>query len=130
MPGHDLIFPPPQIGDLPDRLVQQVAVVGDDHHGSFESAYQGLQPLPAGRVEVRLGLVQQENVGALDETGPKGNELALPTAEVGRGPVQVVLAQSQRSQKPARLALEALPTQLREALQQPPVALQQPLHPA
>jgi hypothetical protein len=41
--------------------------VGDDHHGAVEGSDQGLQPLAAARVEVGLGLVQQEHIWVLDQ---------------------------------------------------------------
>src|SRR5215216_2447985 len=115
--GPRLCLPAIQLGDLRNGLVQQVAVVGDDDDGPVEAPDQGLQPLPARRIQVGLWLVQQQKIGRAHEAGRERDELALPAAEVRRRPVRIIPIQSQRPQVAARLALEALPAQLGEALQ-------------
>src|SRR5215213_8596292 len=115
--GPRLRLPAIQLGDLRDGLVKQVAVVGDDDDGSVEAPDQTLQPLSARRIQVGLWLVQQQDVGAPNEAGRECDEFALPAAEIRRRPVRIIPIHTQRPQVTTRLALEALPAQLGEALQ-------------
>ena len=71
-----------QLGDLLHRLVQQVAVVGDDNNGAVERADDRLQELPAPGVEVGLPLVEEQDVGTPREAGGQDCQLALSAAQV------------------------------------------------
>jgi hypothetical protein len=94
-----------KLGDLRDRLIQQVAVVGDDNDGPVEAPNQGLQR--SRRAASRWdSSSSSKDIGAARETGPNGSELALLAAELGGGPVGVVPMQAQRPDVAARLALE------------------------
>ena len=74
-----------ELGDLRDRRVEQVAVVGDHHDGAVEVVEQRAEPLAARHVEVGLGLVEQQHVRAPGEAGGERDELALAAGELARG---------------------------------------------
>ena len=56
-------------------------------------------------VQVRLGLVEQQHVGAPGEAGGERDELALPAGELARGQLERVV-DAERAQVAERLALE------------------------
>ena len=87
-----------ELGDLPHRLVEQVAVVGDDEHRAVEVLDELLDDPPAGDVEVGLGLVEQQHVGRLDQARGERDELALAAAERARGAVEVLLGEAEVAQ--------------------------------
>ena len=87
-----------ELGDLAHRLVEQVAVVGDDEHGAVEVLDELLDDPPAGDVEVGLGLVEQQHVGRLHEARGERHELALAAAERARGAVEVLLGEPEVAQ--------------------------------
>ena len=103
--GPDPDRPAVELGDLADGRVEQVAVVGDHHDGAVEVVEQRRQALAARHVEVGLGLVEQQHVGAPDQAGGERDELALAAGELARGRAGV---DPQRAQVAERLALGAV----------------------
>ena len=65
-----------------------MAVVGDHHDGAVEVVQQRAEALAARHVQVRLGLVEQQHVGAAREAGGERDELALPAGELRRRHVE------------------------------------------
>ena len=68
------------------------------HDGPGELADDLLQQLALVRVEVGLGLVQEEEAGFPDQTGGERGELALPAGECRRGQRHVVLVEAEPDQ--------------------------------
>ena len=58
-----------ELVDARDDGVEEAAVVGDDEDGAVEAVQELLQPGQAGRVEVVGRLVEQQDVGVLEERG-------------------------------------------------------------
>ena len=91
-----------------DGRVEQVAVVGDHHDGAVEVVQQRAEALAPGHVQVRLGLVEQQHVGAAGEAGRERDELALPAGELARGHLEQAPVDAERAQVAQRLALGAV----------------------
>jgi hypothetical protein len=66
----------------------------------------------------------------LDQAGAQSHELALPAAQGAHRSLHVGFAEAEDLETTTHLALEAGSSQFCEAPQEPPVALQHPLHPA
>jgi len=118
-----------ELGDLADRLVEQVAVVRDRDDGTFEGAHQQLHPLARLDVEVRFGLVEQEHVGVAQQARGESDQLALPAGEHARRLREVLVVEAHVAEQRAGAALEARPARGGPALQEVLLALQQPRHP-
>ena len=95
-PGCD----PPvfEFGDLLHRLVEQVAVVGDDDDRAIERADDRLQKLPAPGVEVGFWLVEEQDVGTPGEAGSQYRQLALPAAQIPHRTLDVAITETERPQ--------------------------------
>ncbi len=104
-----------QLGDVAHALVEQVAVVRDHQDGAGELGHEPLELVAAAHVEMGLGLVEQQHVGAAGEAGGERDELALAAAQLARRPV---LVDPQLAQVAERLALDPVAAELRPARQQ------------
>ena len=108
-----------ELGDLGHRLVQQVAIVRDHDDGAVEAADQPLQPAARLGVEVRLGLVEQQQVGLRGEARPPARSACAgrrcARRRAGRSPPRPGPARSS-SDPPA--ALEGVAAGLLELLEQ------------
>src|SRR4051812_20480641 len=118
-----------ELGDLRDGLVEQVPVVGDDEHGALEVAYELLDDPAALDVEVRLRLVEQQDVGPEDEARGERDELALAAAQRGHRALEVAVGEAELAQMADRVALEAVGPGRLPLLEQARVALEHALHP-
>jgi hypothetical protein len=118
-----------ELGDLIDGVVQQVAVVGDRDHAPGEPGDQLLELDPAIRVQMRLGLVQQEQVRLRDEARGQRHELALSAGQLVRGQREILLGDVQREQLAADLAGEPRTADLHPPIEQPLLAGEHALHP-
>ena len=98
-----------ELGDLADRLVEQVAVVRDRDGGAVERREQALEQGATDRVEVCLRLVEQEHVGILGQAGCERDQLPLPAGERARRQRQVGLLQAEVEQRRPGSALDARP---------------------
>ena len=78
-----------QLGDRGDRLVQHVAIVRDHHHRSLVGADHTLQRASANSVEMRLRLVQQQQVGIGHQARRQRRQLALAAGQLGGRPVEL-----------------------------------------
>src|SRR5215213_7287743 len=125
--GDPPVFQP---GDLLHRLVQQVAVVGDDNDGAIERADDCLQQLPAPGVEVGFGFVEEQDVGTPREAGGQAYQLALSAAQIPHRTINVAVTKAQRPQVAACLTHKAGSAELSKAAQEPLLTLQHPLHAA
>ena len=105
-----------ELGDLADRLVEQVAVVRDGDDGSVEGGDEALQQRAADRIEVRFGLVEQEDVGVLGEAGRECDQLSLAAREGVRRQRQVGLFEPEVEQRRPRAAVDARPAGFLPAL--------------
>ena len=87
---------------LPDAIdyrVQEVAVVADDEQRAVPRGQRALQPLDGLDVQMVGRLVQDEQVGTLQEqTGQEGARL-LPAAEMGQRDVPIGAAEAQALQR-------------------------------
>ena len=101
-----------------DALVEQVAVVGDHQHGAVEVVDQRLERVAPVHVEVRLGLVEQQQPRAAREAGGQRDELALAAAQLAGRARERVVVEPERVQVGARLALRPLAPELAPARQQ------------
>ena len=70
-----------QRGDGSHRLVQQVAVVAHRQDAALEARHQPLEPLATLQVEVRLRLVEEQELRILDDRRRQADQLALPATE-------------------------------------------------
>ena len=73
-----------QFGDLVDTLVEQIAVVRDDHHRAAVRPHQTFEPLLGVQIEVIVRLVQQQNIRLLDHQPHQRHQLFLPAAQRSR----------------------------------------------
>ena len=64
------------------HMVEEVAVVGDGDDGAFVLLQVLLEPIDTLGIEVVGGLVEQQDVGLLQEQAAEGHAAALATAEV------------------------------------------------
>ena len=117
-----------ELGDLGHGRVEQVAVVGDHHDGAVEVVQQRAEPLAARHVEVRLGLVEQQHVGAARQAGGERDELALAAGELARRHLERRAVDPERAQVAERLALGAVAAGLGPAREQPLVVGQRAGH--
>jgi hypothetical protein len=95
-----------------DHAVQQVAVVGDDHHRAGVLVDQALQVGLAGQVQVVVGLVQQQHVGAGQDQAGQADQLLLPAGEALHRSVEIPLVQAQAAQQLLHPGRVAVSTQL------------------
>ena len=93
--------------------------MGDHEDGAVEVVDQVLERVAAAHVEVRLGLVEQQQPGAAGEAGSERDELALAAAQLARGAGERLVVEPERGQVRARLALGALAAELRPLPEQP-----------
>ena len=110
------IRPPCELGDLADRLVEQIAVVRDGDDGPVEGGDEALEQRAADGVEVRFRLIEQEDIGILGEAGGERDQLSLATREgVGRQR-QVGLLEPEVEQHRPPAAVDARPSGLLPAV--------------
>ena len=93
--------------------------MGDHQHRAVEAGHEPLELVAAAHVEVRLGLVEQQHVGAAREAGRERDELALAAAELARRARERGLGEPEVAQVHARLALDAVAAELGPAREQP-----------
>ncbi len=74
---------PVQFQDPAGGVVEEIAVVGDGHHGAGEVVQEALQPGHALGVEVVGGLVQQDHVGVGQQQAAQGDPAALTAGQGG-----------------------------------------------
>ena len=117
-----------QLGDGRHGLVEQVAVVRDHDDGAGELADQLLKSVSAYRVEVRLGLVEEEQVGLLRQTGGERHELALAAGELRMRALRLAIGESERLQVAAHRTVEGVPAELVVLLDEPFLAVDRALH--
>ena len=79
-------------------------------------------------VEVRLGLVEQQQPRPPRQAGRERDELALAAAQLARGPRERVVVEPERGQVRARLALGALPAGSVHCAEQPLLVGERALH--
>ena len=108
-----------ELGDVVDALVEQVAVVGDHQHGAVEAVDQLLERVAPVHVEVRLGLVEQEQARPPRQAGRERDELALAAAQLAGRARERVVVEPERVQVGPRLVVGALAPELAPARQQP-----------
>ena len=99
-----------ELGDTVDHLVEQVAVMGDDHHCAFVAAHQPLHCFLARDIEVIVRLVQQEQIGLPHQQPRQPDEFGLPAAERIEGAVEGLVAQTQVAECRADAVLVGQPT--------------------
>ena len=104
--------------------------MGDHQHRAVEVVDQLLERVAAAHVEVRLGLVEQQQPGAPREAGGERDELALAAAQLAGGSREGGVVEPERAQVRARLALGALAAELGPLAEQPLLVGERALHPA
>jgi hypothetical protein len=117
-----------ELGDRRHRLVEQVAVVRHHDHRSGELAHELLEPAPAHGVEVRLGLVEEQQVGLLRQAGGEGHELPLPAGEFRVRALRLGVGEAKRLEVAADGAVERVPAELVVLLDEPLLAVDRALH--
>ena len=93
--------------------------MGDHQHRAVEAGHEPLELVAAAHVEVRLGLVEQQHVGAPRQAGGERDELALAAAELARRALERRRGEPEVAQVHARLALDAVAAELGPAGEQP-----------
>jgi hypothetical protein len=83
-----------ELRDRRHAFVEQVTVVGDHQDRAREVGHEALELIAAAHVQMGLGLVEQQHVGAPREARREGDELALPAAQVARRARERLLVQS------------------------------------
>ena len=86
------------------HVVEEVAVVGDGHHGAGVVLQEALEPVHALGVEVVGGLVEQQQVGAGEQQSAEGHPAPLATGQGGH--VGVVGRAAERVHGDLDVALE------------------------
>ncbi len=115
--------PPVELQDPGRDVVEEVAVVGHGQDGAGVFLQVLLQPLDALGVEVVGGLVQQQQVGGLQQQLAQGDATALTTGQhghvgVGRRATQCVHRLLELAVEVPRVAVLKLVLQLAHLLQQ------------
>src|SRR5690606_31683637 len=64
-------------------VIEEVAVVGNRHHGTAEVVEELLQPVNRFRIKVVSRFVQQQHIGAGQEQAAQRHTAALTTGEFG-----------------------------------------------
>jgi len=101
-----------QLRDLGGDLVQQIAIVRDDHHRAGVGLDEALQLALARQVEVIVRLIEQQHVGTLHRQPDERHQLFLPAAERLGRQGEIVLGEAQPGQHVAhggRVARAAQP---------------------
>ncbi len=93
--------------------------MGDHQHRAVEVVDQPLEAVAAAHVEVRLGLVEQEQPRPPRQARGERDELALPAAQLLGGAGERVVVEPERGEVGARLALGTLAAELRPLPEQP-----------
>ena len=101
----------------------------DRDGGAVERGEQVLEQRASDRVEVRLGLVEEEHVRVLGEAGGERDQLALPARERARRQEQVGLVDPEVEQHRAPAAVDARPAGGLPALDQLLLAAEHARHP-
>ena len=92
----------PAAFELQDRArygVEEVAVVGDDEHGGLRALDEVLQPLDGLEVEVVGRLVEQDEVGLLEQETGQGYAALLPARERPDGALPVLRGEAQAEER-------------------------------
>ena len=94
-----------ELEDPAGDVVEEVAIVGDRHHGALVVLEEALQPGDRLGVEVVRRLVEEQQVGGGEEQPAERDPAALAAGE--RGHVAVALGQAQRVHGAVELGVEA-----------------------
>ena len=94
-----------ELEDPAGDVVEEVAIVGDRHHGALVVLEEALQPGDRLGVEMVGRLVEEQQVGGGEEQPAERDPAALPAGE--RGHVAVAFGQAQGVHGPVELGLEA-----------------------
>ena len=98
------------------------------HDRAREVAHELLDPAAAIGVQVRLGLVQQQQLGLLHQTGRERHQLALAAGELELRAPRLVRRHAQIGQHRPHQALERMPLDLVELVEQALLAVERALH--
>ena len=93
--------------------------MGDHQHRAVEAVDQLLERVAAVHVEVRLGLVEQQQPGPPRQAGRERDELALAAAQLAGRARERVVVEPERVQVAARLGAGPLAAELAPAGEQP-----------
>ena len=118
-----------QLRDLRHGVVQQVPVVRDADDGAREIRDQVLEQLASARVEMGLGLVEQQQVGLADQARGQRHELALAAREQSGRPLEVVPGEPERGEEAPGLPREAGAARRHPAVEQVLLPGEHPGHP-
>ena len=117
-----------ELGDLTDRLVEQVAVVRDGDDRSVEAGDEALEQRAADGVEVRFRLVEQQDIGILGEAGRERDQLSLAARQRVRRQRQVGLFEPEVEQRRPPTAVDARPAGFLPPLDKLLLATENALH--
>jgi len=112
------------LADVRHHRVQQVAVVRDEHHRAGVALDETLEEELALQVEVIVGFVQQQHIGARQQLLRQPHQLLLPAAQHAHGFTLPGALQAQPAQHLARAPGELLAPQRGELAQQRLLLLQ------
>mmetsp|Transcript_19261 Transcript_19261/g.32377 ORF Transcript_19261/g.32377 Transcript_19261/m.32377 type:complete len:329 (-) Transcript_19261:482-1468(-) len=134
--AHEVrVVPFPRLGDaalrlhnLRAQLVQEGAVVAHDHHRHLLAFEIRLEPLHRVQVEVIGGLVEEEQVGLLEEDLAQRHTHLPPAREGGHEAVVVVLREPERAHHAVDRLVHAVHVRVVRLLLQLVELVQQLLH--
>jgi len=114
-----------ELGDLADRLVEQIAIVGDRDHRAVERAHQQLHPFACLDVQMRFRLVEQQHVGVAKQAGREAHQLSLAARQHACCLREIVAFEADVGEQCSGAAVEPGATRRGPALQQPFLPLEQ-----
>ena len=107
-----------ELGDDLHRLVEQVAIVRDQHYSAAKRADDRLQQRLALHIQMVVGLVEQQQVGLADQAARQPHKLALPAAEQSHRALPVLFIQAQLAQQLLGAPVQRGAAKVGEAIQQ------------
>ena len=93
------------VGDVSADVVQEVAIVGDHHHGALVPDEELLQPVDGVEIQVVGGLVQQQAAGVAEEGLGEQHADLLAALQLAHLAVMQFLGDTQAGQQHGRIAL-------------------------
>jgi hypothetical protein len=106
------------VGDVGTDPVEEVAVVGDDHHRALVAGQEVLQPVDGFQVQVVGGLVQEQGLGIAEQGLGQQHTHLLAALELAHGTLVQVFGNAQAGEQDGRVAFGGVAVLVRhDALQ-------------
>ena len=112
----DVHTAPRQVRDGRDHAVEEVAVVGDEHHAALVRGEEALEPAERLEIQVVGRLVEQQEIGAEQEQARQRRSHAPSAREFGERSMDLVGPEAEPAEDHLGLGLEPIAAQCLEAV--------------